>query len=449
MDHDTAFQISTSNLRFGSGVTREVGLDLIELGAQRVLLVIDPALRTLATGVSVLESLDAARINYTVFDRVQIEPTDASFQAAAKFATDGGCDAFVAVGGGSTIDTAKAANLYSTHPLADFFDYVNAPIGRGQPVPKPLKPLIAIPTTAGTGSETTGVAIFDWVEKKVKTGIAHRYLRPTLGIVDPDNTRTQPPAVAASAGLDVLSHALESYTAIPFTQRPMPARPAERPAYQGSNPVSDIWALRALEMVAEFLPRAVRDPGDDEARSAMALAAAMAGIGFGNAGVHLPHGMSYPVAGKVRDFRPAGYPVPQRDVKEPLESPSTPGGSPNKPPSAALVPHGMSVILNTPAVVRFTAPACPERHLRSAAALGADVSRARVEDAGKILSDRVIFFMQTLGMPNGLTEVGYTAADIPALVEGTLPQHRVTKLSPRPAGPEDLAKLFEESLTIW
>lgn len=426
MAHDTAFQISTSNLRFGSGVTREVGLDLIELGARRVLLVIDPALRTLPTGVTVLESLDAAKINYTVFDRVEVEPTDASFQAAAKFATDGGFDAFVAVGGGSTIDTAKAANLYSTHPPADFFDYVNAPIGRGQPVPKPLKPLIAIPTTAGTGSETTGVAIFDWVEKKVKTGIAHRYLRPTLGIVDPDNTRTQPSAVAASAGLDVLSHALESYTAIPFTQRPMPARPAERPAYQGSNPVSDIWAIRALEMVAEFLPRAVRDPSDDEARSAMALAAAMAGIGFGNAGVHLPHGMSYPVAGKVRDFRPAGYQT-----------------------THALVPHGVSVILNTPAVVRFTAPACPDRHLRSAAALGADVSRARLEDAGKILSDRVIFFMQTLGMPNGLHEVGYTATDIPSLVEGTLPQHRVTKLSPRPASPDDLAKLFEESLTIW
>jgi hydroxyacid-oxoacid transhydrogenase len=426
MANDTAFQISTSNLRFGTGVTREVGHDLIDLGAQRVLVVIDPAIRSLPTGTAVLEALDAAKRDYVVYDLVEVEPTDASFKAAAKFATDGGFDAFVAVGGGSTIDTAKAANLYSSCPPADFFDYVNAPIGRGQPVPKPLKPLIAIPTTAGTGSETTGVAIFDWVEKKVKTGIAHRYLRPTLGIVDPDNTRTQPSAVAASAGLDVLSHALESYTAIPFTQRPMPARPLERPAYQGSNPVSDIWAVRALEMVADFLPRAVRDPGDDEARAQMALAAAMAGVGFGNAGVHLPHGMSYPVAGKVRDFHPAGYQT-----------------------THALVPHGMSVILNTPAVVRFTAATCPERHLRAAAALGADVSRAKSEDAGKILSDRVVYFMQTLGMPNGLREVGYTSSDIPDLVAGTLPQHRVTKLSPRPASPEDLALLFEESMVIW
>lgn len=425
MQHDTAFQMATSNIRFGMQITREVGLDLKELDTTRTLVVIDPALTGLPTGQVVVESLKAAGVDFEIFDQVSVEPTDAGFQQAARFADEGGFDSFVAVGGGSTIDTAKAANLYSTYP-ADFFDYVNAPIGKGRPVPGPLKPLIAIPTTAGTGSETTGVAIFDDVEKKAKTGIAHRYLKPTLGIVDADNTRTLPPAVAASSGLDVLSHALESYTAMPYNQRPRPARPLERPAYQGANPISDIWALRALELMAEFLPRAVADPGDDEARAQMLLAAAIAGIGFGNAGVHLPHGMSYPVAGMVRDFQAGGYRVDH-----------------------PLVPHGMSVILNTPAVVRFTAPACPERHLRAAAALGADVRDAAPEDAGEILAQRVIHFMKTLGMPNGLSAVGYTRDDIPALVEGTLPQHRVTKLSPRPAGEPELTALFEQSLTIW
>lgn len=425
MTHDTAFQFSAANIRFGTGTTREVGMDLKDLGARRVMLVIDPALLKRPTGAAVQEVLEDSGISVGLFDRVLVEPTDASFQAATAFAREGQFDALLAVGGGSTIDTAKAANLYSTYP-ADFLDYVNAPIGRGLPVPGPLKPLIAIPTTAGTGSETTGVAIFDFVARKAKTGIAHRYLKPLLGIIDPDNTRTQPPAVAASTGLDVLSHALESYTAIPFTQRPHPARPLERPAYQGANPISDVWALRALEIVDEFLLRAVADPTDDEARAQMLLAAAMAGIGFGNAGVHLPHGMSYPVAGLVRNFRPAGYDVDH-----------------------AMVPHGMSVILNTPAVVRFTAPACPERHLSAAAALGVDVSASRPADAGKILADRVIEFMQKLHMPNGLKAVGFAASDIPALVEGTLPQQRVTKLSPRPAGPDDLGKLFEDSLTIW
>ena len=423
-ERDTAFQMAASNIRFGRGITREIGMDLVDLKARRTMLVIDPALRDHPVGHTVLESLKQNDIGFEVFDDLSIEPTDASFKAAADCATQGGFDSFVAVGGGSTIDTAKAANLYSTHP-SDFFDYVNAPIGLGHPIPGPLKPLIAVPTTAGTGSETTGVAIFDYVEKKAKTGIAHRYLKPTLGIVDSDNTRTLPPAVAAATGLDVLSHALESYTAMPFDERPMPARPLERPAYQGSNPVSDIWAIRALELMAEFLPRAYADPSDEEARAQMLLAAAIAGIGFGNAGVHLPHGMSYPVAGMVRGHRPDGYVVDH-----------------------AMVPHGISVILNTPAVVRFTASANPERHLRGAEALGADVSDASPSEAGEVLAERVIHFMRTLGVPNGLAAVGYTTDDIPALVQGTLPQHRVTKLSPRPAGEAELTSLFEESMTI-
>jgi hydroxyacid-oxoacid transhydrogenase len=158
----------------------------------------------------------------------------------------------------------------------------------------------------------------------------------------------------------------------------------------------------------------------------MLLASSMAGIGFGNAGVHLPHGMSYPVAGMVKQFRSPGY-----DADHPL------------------IPHGMSVILHTPAVVRFTAATSPERHLRAAAALGADTRGAAPHDAGEILAQRVIAFMRQLQMPSGLAAVGYTEADIPALVAGTLPQHRVTKLSPRPAGEAELADLFGASLKIW
>ncbi len=425
MQNDTAFQMSASNIRYGQGTTAEVGIDLKEMGVRRTLVVIDPKLRSLPPGDVVVDSLRNNDIAFEVFDDVEVEPTDSSFQRAARFATEGKFDSFVAMGGGSTIDTAKAANLYATYP-ADFFHYVNAPIGQGEPIPGPLKPLIAIPTTAGTGSETTGVAIFDYVEKKAKTGIAHRYLKPLLGIIDPDNTRTMPAAVVAATGLDVLSHALESYTALPYDQRPKPPSPLHRPAYQGSNPISDLWALHALEMMAEFLPRAVADTSDDEARGKMLLAAAIAGIGFGNAGVHLPHGMSYPVAGNVRDFRPAGYDVDH-----------------------AMVPHGISVILNTPAVVRFTAPTSPQRHLRAAEALGADTRGADPDVAGGILADCVIDFMRSLEMPNGLAAVGYAETDVPALVEGTLPQHRVTKLSPRPAGEVELGELFRDSLTIW
>lgn len=423
--HDTAFQMAASNIRCGQGVTREIGLDLVELGAKRTIVIIDPALVDLPVGQLVIESLKDNRIDFVVYDKVEVEPTDVSFKDAARFAVEGKFDAYVAVGGGSTIDTAKAANLYATYPT-DFFDYVNAPMGKGKPVPGPVKPLIAVPTTAGTGSETTGVAIFDWLEKKAKTGIAHRYLKPLLGIIDSDNTRTLPPAVAAASGLDVLSHALESYTAIPYNSRPRPARPIERPAYQGANPISDVWAIRALEIVAEFLPRAYDDPSDDEARAQMLLASAIAGIGFGNAGVHLPHGMSYPVAGMVKQFRPDGYKVDH-----------------------PLIPHGMSVIMNTAAIVRFTASVDPQRHLKAAQALGADIRHVDPKDAGNVLADKVIWFMRRLGMPNGLKAVGYTEQDIPELVAGTLPQHRVTKLSPRPVDEAALTELFRQSMSIW
>jgi hydroxyacid-oxoacid transhydrogenase len=335
-------------------------------------------------------------------------------------------DGIVAVGGGSVIDTAKAVNLYTTYPPADFLDYVNAPIGKALPVPGPLKPLIAIPTTAGTGSETTGVSIFDLTALHAKTGIANRRLKPTLGVLDPDNTRTMPKEVAASSGLDILSHAVESFTAISYTSRPRPSSPTLRPAYQGSNPISDIWALQALRIVAQQLVAAVEDPGNDNARAQMILAASYAGVGFGNAGVHLPHGMSYPVSGHVHSYRAPGYPIDH-----------------------PLIPHGVSVILNAPAVFRFTASANPTRHLVAAEALGANVNGAKDADAGRILADRIVWFMQRLGVPNGLKAVGYSSSDIPRLVEGTLPQHRVTKLSPRPASPDDLAAIFEDAMIAW
>ncbi len=425
MSNETAFNMSSSNIRYGLGATREIGMDLADMGVKKVMVLTDSQLSKLEPVATVLESLDDQDVGYSLFDKVRIEPTDDSFQEAIAFAGSQPFDAFVAVGGGSTMDTAKAANLYTTYP-ADFLDYVNAPIGKAKPIPGPLKPLIAIPTTAGTGSETTGVTIFDLVKMHAKTGIANLRLKPTLGILDPNNTKTMLPQVGASTGLDVLTHAIESYTAIPFNQRQKPSRPLERPAYQGSNPISDTWALEALRLVNKYLIRAVENPLDEEARGKMMLAASYGGIGFGNAGLHLAHGMSYPVSGMVRDYIPQDYKV--------------------DPP---LVPHGMAVVLNAPAVFRFTAPGCPERHLKAAETLGVDISSARLEDAGKILADRVIEFMQKLNIPNGLSAIGYTHDDIPSLVQGTLPQHRVTKLSPIPAGEKELHKIFEDAMIYW
>ena len=144
MEHEYAFEMSASNIRFGPGVTREVGMDLAELKVKRVMVVTDPTLAKLAPVSTVLESLESERIQFELFDRVHVEPTDVSMHEAIAFAQQGGFDAYVAVGGGSAMDTAKAANLYSTYP-ADFLDYVNAPIGKGKPVPGALQAPVCHP----------------------------------------------------------------------------------------------------------------------------------------------------------------------------------------------------------------------------------------------------------------------------------------------------------------
>lgn len=423
---ETAYSIDTSSIKFGPGVTREVGYDAHQLGCRRVMVVTDPNLSDSEPVAVAIRSLHNAGVEAILFDQVHVEPTDSSFKEAIAFATNGGFDGYVAIGGGSSIDTAKVANLYATHP-ADLFSYVNAPVGQGLPVPGPLKPLIAVPTTSGTGSETTGVAIFDYVEIKAKTGIAHRYLRPSIGIVDPDNTRTLPRMVTASSGFDVLSHGLESLTAMPYNERGAPDSPLLRPAYQGSNPISDVWSTRAIEMVSQNLVRAANDPDDHEARSEMLLAATFAGVGFGNAGCHLPHAMSYPVSGMAHglDFKVEGY------------------------PAVSMCPHGMSVVLNAPAVFRFTAPTSPARHLHAARLIGANVSGAGPEDAGDLLADAIIGLMRQLDIPNGLEGVGYSTDDLDDLVAGALPQHRVLKLSPRPVGETELRQLFADSMRLW
>ncbi len=307
----------------------------------------------------------------------RVEPTLSSLQAAADFALAASVDGFVSVGGGSSIDTAKVANLITTHP-APVMDYVNAPIGGGVKPPGPLRPHLAIPTTCGTGSEATTVAVLDIPERAIKTGISHRYLRPTQAIVDPSLASTLASEVVASAGLDVVCHAAESFLARPFSSRERPSSPDDRPPYQGANPVADIWSQKALEYGGRFLRRAVSDASDEEARGAMMLAASMAGVGFGSAGVHIPHSCAYPIAGLKHSFVPPGYPSDH-----------------------PFVPHGISVIVTAPAAFRFTYSADPERHVRAAALLGSD-------DSGPDALPDVLFVADAdLGVPTSLSELGY------------------------------------------
>ena len=422
---DLAFSVDVSSVTFGRGCLAEAGEVARALGIHRIALMTDKVLRRLDFFETVERALAAAGLDTVIYDEVRVEPTDVSFQDAAAFARESKADGFLSLGGGSVIDTAKAANLYASHP-ADFFTYVNAPIGAGQAVPGPLKPHIACPTTSGTGSECTGIAVFDLLAMKAKTGIVSRELRPQRALIDPDVTASLPANVVAASGFDVLSHALESYTARPYTQRRAPGNASQRPMSQGANPWSDLGCREALRLLGAYFPRAVADAGDREAREQVMWAATLAGIAFGNAGCHAPHGMAYSVAGLVRDYQPAGY-----------------------PDDAPLIPHGMSVIVNAPSVFRFTAPACPDRHLEASGLLGADRRGAGEEDAGEVLGGRIVDLMKETGMPNGLGGVGYGEADLAALTEGAYPQRRLLENAPLDISRDGLTALYRDALAYW
>jgi len=417
--------LTMAKLKFGAGATEELGYELKLAGAKKVLLVADKHLWDLGLIDKVKTVIEDEGIELTIYDGVHIEPTDVSFKHAIETVGDEVFDAFVALGGGSTIDTAKAMNLFNTYP-AGLYAYINKPIGEGKLVPGPLKPLFALPTTAGTGSETTPVIVLDLLDLKVKTGMSHVNIRPTMGIVDPLNTLSLPPAVTASTGLDVLTHAAESFTNKPYHTRPQAESPKLRPAYIGSNPIADLWSEKAIEWVGKYLRRAYFNGSDIEARTYMALGSTFAGIGFGNAGVHIPHALGYPIAGMIKDWMPPGY-----DVEEPM------------------VPHGMSTILTMPASFRFTAPTNFEKHARIAELLGANTEGLSAMEAAMKLPDAIIALMKDIGCPNGLKALGYTEADIPGLVEGGWKQQRLLVGCPRPVTEEDLTRFFEESMELW
>ena len=423
LTEETIFTWGAPPLKFGAGAVDEIGFEMAQHGASRVLILTDPRINELGVPARIAESLAKEGISSEIFDGCHVEPTDDSMDKAAGYArSQGPWDGFVAVGGGSSIDTAKAVNLLTTDE-GELMDYINPPIGAGRAPRTQLKPLIAVPTTAGTGSESTAMCVLDVLSMRVKTGISHWRLRPTLAVVDPLVSLTLPPEVTASAGMDIVCHALESYTARWYTTSDR-KQPEQRVTYCGSNPVSDLWCEKALGLLASSFRTAFRDGGNLQARSDMMLAATFAGMGFGNAGVHIPHANGYPIAGMVSDYRPAGYPQ-----QEPM------------------VPHGQSVSLTAPEAFRFTFSSAPERHLRAAAMLAPD--KDKLNDAAEQLPSAVTELMRDVGIPNGIGAVGYSESDIPDLVPGTMKQQRLLSTCARPVTEDDVARIFARSIENW
>ncbi|MCE1177856.1 MAG: iron-containing alcohol dehydrogenase [Micrococcales bacterium] len=420
---ESVFTYGAPQLKFGSGAADEIGYDLSLTGAKRVLIVTDEGVAATGTPQRVADQMAQFGIEAFVYDGARVEPTDASLLEAIDTArASGPWDAFVAVGGGSSIDTAKAINLLLTNP-GDLMDYINAPVGGGQAPSQPLKPLVAVPTTTGTGSESTTICVLDVLDQHVKTGISHARLRPTIAVIDPLVTFTQPAGVTAASGMDILCHALESYTARPYTTYERKT-PEQRVPYCGANPISDMWSAKSLSLLSGSFREAVKNGDNADARGAMALAATFAGMGFGNAGVHIPHANAYPIAGRVKEFRPKDYPQDE-----------------------AMVPHGMAVSLTAPEAFRFTFDASPQRHIEAAQLL--DPGAERPNDDRDFLPQVLVSLMRDIDIPAGIGAVGYDESDIPGLVEGTMKQQRILAAAPKDVTEDDVAAIFTGSIALW
>lgn len=417
--NETVFTWAAPPVKFGAGALEELGWDVASLGARRCLLLSDPGVAATGLAGRAADILRKADVEVQVYSDVAVEPTDESVEQAAQYARGYNWDALVALGGGSVIDTAKAVNLLITQP-GELMEYVAAPVGAGRPLEKKVLPLVAVPTTAGTGSESTTICVIDLLGLRLKAGISHHSLRPVFALIDPLTTITLPPEVSAACGIDVLSHALESYTAKPFDARPRITSPAQRVAFAGANPISDLWCEQAIKLVGCNLRKVVCNGYDLPARTAMMLASSYAGIGFGNAGTHLPHANAYPVAGLVQDYRAHGY------------------------PTMPMVPHGQAVGSTAIPSFRFTYPSDPDRHLRAAYLLS---GRSADPDMGEeALPEALRSLMADIDMPMGISAFGFGEADVPALVEGTMKQQRQLGVVPRPVSPQALKRIYKESL---
>ncbi len=410
---DNVFTIKVARAKIGIGSTNEVTCELRRRSSKKVLIVCGENLYK-RTGVvsNVVKLLKSEGVDAYVWSGVIPEPTLDSIFEGVKYAMDIMPDTIIGIGGGSAIDSAKLINLYLTYPASDPLEYIPHPVGRGKPIPGPLKPLIAIPTTAGSGSETTPTAVISVKEYEVKFGITNEYLMPSLAIVDPLNTLSMPQHVTASTGLDALMHAIEAYTARTYSTRQRPDDVCLRPAYVGSNPFTDALAEKSIELISKYLRRAYNNGLDLEARYWMSLASYLAGIALGNAGTHISHAISLVLGGITN------------------------------------APHGVCAALTAPALLDVLANVIPERVARIYELLGGNEGGSVKEKALRA-SNMVKELMSELEVPNGLLELGIKEEQIPLIAERTLMMRRLLAQSPIEVSKGVIEKILRKSLSLW
>ncbi len=419
------YTVAIPKLTFGRGSLAEVGQRAAALGFKKVTLFTDGMLEQGPLVELVKQSLQKQNIKFNVFSDIRIEPDDDGVMNAASMLIDAQPDGVISVGGGSVIDTAKAAMVIAAHG-GHIREYFAAPIGSGKAVSGPVLPHIACATTSGTGSECTSITVIRLNELNTKFVVASPHILPTVAIVDPQCCDSLPGNVVASTGFDLLCHALECYTARAYTQHLEVKDPNARQLIQGANPFSDLSAQKALEIAGQYLARGVADSSDTEARDNLMWGATLAGIAFGNSGTHLPHAMSYGVTHLMNDITSKDYQV-----------------------ASPFIPHGISVVVSAPSIFKYTAEAQPERHMEGAAYLGADVKGASTQDAGEVLSKRLIELMRATHIPNGLNAVGFDESHINALAESSFRQQRAIANAPRESNLVDLENMYSGALSYW
>jgi len=290
---------SAGTLVFGRHAVRHHLRDACErIGAKRAFIVTDSILVKAGLLTQTTEPLTAGGVAFATFDKVTPEPAVELVREGIAAARAFNPDVVIGLGGGSNMDTAKLVSLVLAHG-GDPTDYTG-----DCRVPGPVKPLICIPTTAGTGSEVSAAAVFTDTIQQIKVSCLSPFLRPAFALVDPLFTISCPAKVTADSGIDALTHAIEGFTAIENDAFPLPS--GEKTVYQGKNPIADLMAQEAITLVGKFLRRAVKDGSDLEARDGMALAATLGGMAFSNSGVALVHAMEYPVGGAVHVSHGAG-----------------------------------------------------------------------------------------------------------------------------------------------
>ena len=392
---------SATQLTYGPGSIGQLGQLATERGIRRAFIVSDKQLAAAGIIEKALEPLRAAQIEVHVFDGGQAEPELSIALDATSAARDFAPDAILGLGGGSNMDLAKVTAVLTTHggKPQQYFGFDN--------VPGPVLPLICVPTTAGTGSEVSHAAVVTDTESNIKVSTLSRHLRPTLALVDPVLTYSCPQQVAADSGIDALTHAIEGYTATDYRELNVPA--GEAAAYDGSHPLGDILAEKAISLIGEKLVAAVQDPENHAARDAMALAATLAGLAFSNCGVALVHALEYPIGAAVHCSHGAG--------------------------NGMLLPY----------VMRYNLPQREAKFAKIATLLGLDTRGMSQAEAAAAAIEGVVQLRTDIGIPNRIRDFGECEDQLATFAAKAFAIKRLMDVNPRRPTEADLLALLQEA----